>query len=107
MSTKQIVARRERAVCLQSASNRALIVDLTEEHFYLLQKMRRRSLILSGMESDEEHLSLLQLYVAGFAMQKTDQQLIKPIEWRITTRGRAAVYAANLKSKSLVAINRL
>lgn len=80
MSTKQTVERRERAVCLQSASNRALIVNLTEKHFSLLQRIRRRSLILSGMESNEEHLSLLQLYVAGFVMQKTDQQFINPIE---------------------------
>ena len=78
----------------RQAPPRGLITaEPTDEQITLLIRMRRRPLVLSGEETDEERLSLLQLYAARFVTQKTNRQRQNEMEWRITSDGRATVRA--------------
>ncbi|MCC0808099.1 hypothetical protein FPV16_18095 [Methylobacterium sp. W2] len=94
---QQLSTPRQRLVPFDFASSRSLIVDLTSEHLSFLQRMRRKGIVLSGRENNTERLSLLQLYVAGFVKPKPDRVFGTNTEWRITTRGRAAMSGSELR----------
>jgi hypothetical protein len=73
------------------------MVEPTDQQKGLLVRMRRRPLVLSGEETDEERLSLLQLYASGLITQSTSRKRLNAMEWRLTNDGRAAVRALELR----------
>lgn len=62
-------------------------VELTDEQIALLRRLRKRPVVFTGRESDEERLAMLQLYAARLVIQVTNPGKQNAMEWHITGRG--------------------
>ena len=67
---------------------------LTNIQISILLRLRNNRLILTGSESDEKRLSLLQLYMLGYVAQLT-HRYTNVMEWHITERGKIALSNLN------------
>src|SRR4051794_25145413 len=78
----------------QGPPRRSITTEPTDEQINLLARMRRRPLVLTGEETDEERLGLLQLYAGGLVIHSTNRKRLNAMEWQLTATGRTAVRAS-------------
>ncbi|MGU3539462.1 hypothetical protein [Methylobacterium sp. A54F] len=65
--------------------------ELTDSQRRLLIRMWSRPVVLTGEESDEMRLAVLQLYTVGLITQVGGRRNARAIEWRLTDEGRSCV----------------
>lgn len=65
-------------------------MDLSDEQQGMLRRLLKGPLVLSGGETDEARLAMLQLLIAGL-VQSADPRGSRLIEWQITPRGRGEI----------------
>lgn len=68
-------------------------MEITNLHVELLTRLRRTSMILSGAETEDVLLAMLQLYNAGHVVQMSNRTKGGAMEWHITPSGMAVINA--------------